>query len=159
MCKLCESKCESKCCQKKYIRVGKSVDQNGFLTLSYGTNVIEWDTKIRGNGLEFDFDNNEFIVPKTGIYSFKTNLVISSASNNFGVGLIVRDQNNTIKSRHFTHQNNPPLNQIQNSSDSATFFLEKNDKVQVEIYFAGGITIKTNYVAFNFLSFLEIVQI
>lgn len=134
----------------RYVRVGfdgaSQNIRNDTLTL------IEWPVVVAANGLSFNISDSKFVVPQTGIYSFKCFFDYANGDLQDGLRSVGMEVDGAVL--QISHHPSAPI-QSSGATDSATLFLQMGQEVQYSAYQTSGDTLPAG-VGF---SFLEITQL
>jgi hypothetical protein len=147
----------------RYVRVGMLANQE-IAEMPTAPEVVEFTRPIASNSLVYTIAPgqlvNGFTVPQTGIYGFKASIWWQgiNQANARSVGMRVRKANTvTFDVLHFTSNVSDASASYSPSSDSAIYFFEAGDFVQVIVTQDSGTQLEIN--ANNPASFLEITQL
>ena len=134
----------------RYVRVGFNAASQNINNDTF--TVVQWPAVLAASGLTFNVADSKFVVPQTGIYSFKTFLVYANGFQQDGVrsvGILIDNQVS-----HISHHPSVPR-ASSGATDSATLFLQAGQEVESNTYQSSGVALPAGGVS----SFLEIIQL
>lgn len=145
----------------RYVRVGITADQ----TIPHQTYTpVQFTSVLASHQLAYSTAagaGNGFLVPQSGLYSFKTSLYWAGALVNgvYSVGLQIRKAGQTSFATQHLTSNAALINFESPTSDSAVYYLGKDDLVQVVTWQNTEMPTQPILAAGIVPTFLEITQL